>query len=289
MSLLQERFTLTKAQKQAERLTTITMINTPNTPFIAPDWQSILAFNHLDTFHALWQTAIDLVDNPNQQGKGCSVVGTKLLQLPNGNQQLVYIKKQQHYMVRRWWNGWWRKLFACEAEFYACNSYHAVNIATLTPIYFEKSMEQGDSCAILITLALDNYTDINTWRDTTKPSIKKRYFIIRQVAQLIKNLHDKGWMHYSLYPKHIFIRENEVCLIDLEKTRRFLWRWQAIKRDLSTLYRRAIDWSNKDAWCFLLAYCGGDKRTARGLWNKLVTINPLSPCERGKCKQSLRG
>jgi len=253
----------------------MTTTNTPNS-FIATDWKAVFDVNQLSTLPSVWQKAgtMELVDKPNQQGQGYSVVGTLLLERPNQTPQRIYVKKQQNYTVWRWHHGWWRKRLLCEAEFDAYRAYHALSIPTLTPIYFGKSLEKNQERAILITVSLDDYTDINTWRDKTHPALQQRRCMIQQVATLIKTLHDKGWMHYSLYPKHIFVstrlNDEPVRLIDLEKTRRFLWRNQAIQRDLGTLYRRAIatDWTHRDAWCFLKAYCHQDKKAAKQLWRK---------------------
>jgi len=244
---------------------------TPNTPFIADNWQAILISNGLDSFEALWQTHTNLVDKPNYDHKGHSCIGTYTLIMPHGEPCLVYIKKQQDYFVHRWCQGWLRFLPACVAEFYALMQYKQLQVASLMPIYCGKARMFGSTRAILITRALDNYLDIDAWRQQVNPTVQQRRAMISEVAKTIRRLHGHGFMHYSLYPKHIFVSTTAdkptICLIDLEKTRRFWWRWQAIKRDLATLYHRAHGWNLRDAWCFMQAYAGED---AKKIWRRLV-------------------
>ena len=97
--------------------------------------------------------------------------------------------------------------------------------------------------------------------------------MLKETAKVVARLHANHLVHRALYPKHLFVNveSNSVCIIDLEKMRRVLFRWRAGQRDLDSLNRHAPYWSRADRLRFLLSYLdqSGIKPEVRNLWTAL--------------------
>ncbi|MCP4713357.1 MAG: phosphotransferase, partial [Planctomycetes bacterium] len=109
--------------------------------------------------------------------------------------------------------------------------------------------------------------------------------LIRQVAELVRQLHRAEYYHRDLYLSHIFLSRDKfggerLNLIDLQRVFRPLIRrrrWQV--KDLAQLFYSARDYfSGADIMRFLHAYLeckrlsAGDKRLVRAIYNKAKRI-----------------
>lgn len=75
----------------------------------------------------------------------------------------------------------------------------------------------------------------------------------------MRNMHAHGYQHGNLYPKHVFVKvhtnkQAETCFIDLEKTRKRLFKKAASLKDLGIFHRHLSDVSKTDRLRFFLAY-----------------------------------
>ena len=231
--------------------------------FIAEKWRQILKEQGLADFEALWNLQLKALDIPNEDRGGWSEVSLLPLELPDGHKNRLIIKRQQghtSFSIRHPFRG----IPTFEKEFYNILRCKKLDIPTIEPVYFARRRSPDGLQAVLITEYLEKYTTLkeleNTWKKKGHPDNTERNSVITAVASLVNKLHTKGLQHNCLYPKHLFILQEEgktnIRLIDLENTR-----WRPFGngrkvRDLETLYRRTMEWSRTDRLRFFKAYCG---------------------------------
>lgn len=113
----------------------------------------------------------------------------------------------------------------------------------------------------------------NHTRRTLRHAIKGELTLL---AEVVSKLHLSRLVHNCLYPKHIFIRQQEGQIdaraIDVEKAKFRRSAQRRTLRDLDSLNRRAKGISQSDRLTFLLAYLQQTEFDAQGkkLWRKLA-------------------
>lgn len=223
--------------------------------FIAAEDRALLEHHGLASFDALWALQLAAVDEPNTERGGYSSVSR--LELDG---QAYYLKRQTNHLTRSLAHPFGEPTFARELR--NIQRYRELGIPALEAAFFAERKSSGEYRAILLTRALDGWTDLyellGCWQ-TLSPA--QANAIIQACAKLAARLHSAGQLHGCFYPKHIFLRHQgehyEACLIDLEKTRpQWFGRRDRIK-DLETLLRRADRWSEEQVRLFLQSYLGG--------------------------------
>lgn len=238
--------------------------------FIDDEVRPLLKRHGLSEFSALWGMQLEAVDAPNIERGGWSSVARFELE-----GEAFYLKRQTNHLTRSWCHPFGEPTFA--REFRAIQHYRALGIPALQAVYFAQRKQPDGTYAILITRALDGWTDLDAWlANWSELSEFERSSVVVACAQLAKTLHAKGQMHGCFYPKHIFLREDAAQgfvaqLIDLEKTRRILLgRRQRIK-DLETLVRRTSRvWQQAEWRLFLENYL--DDTTSVESWLQALQL-----------------
>lgn len=220
--------------------------------YIAAEDYAILARHGLADFDALWALQLEAVDEPNTERGGWSSV----YRLDLG-ERVYYLKRQSNHLTRSLLHPLGEPTFA--REFRNIRRYTRLDIPALQAAFFGRRLIQGAKCAILLTRALDGWTDLYTlYQRWSELDDSQQRASVRASAELARRLHAAGQLHGCFYPKHIFLRgrgdECEGCLIDLEKTRPLLLRHRDRIRDLETLIRRADPWSSEDIRYFISIY-----------------------------------
>lgn len=241
------------------------------------NWQEILAANNLDNFDALWDLKTEWFEEPNVRRGGWSGVVRVNLDTAQGKVG-VFIKRQQNHMTKTPFHpikG--RPTF--EREFKNILRLRKRNLPTLEPVYFAQRNFQGDSQAILVTRALDDYTPLDSERflqvgDLICNAAHKKA-LLTAVAKVLRDMHQYNLQHNCFYLKHVFARSDgdswDIKVIDLEKLKWTFSRDRAVFRDLSTLQRHAQGWSKKDHVSFFKAYVGESQLSAeaKALWKSI--------------------
>jgi tRNA A-37 threonylcarbamoyl transferase component Bud32 len=222
------------------------------TPFIAPGDEPLLASHGLVTFDALWALPLTAVDEANVGRGGWSQV----FRLDLGDQGF-YLKRQANYLTRSLAHPLGEPTVT--REFRNIRRYQQLAVPALEASYFAERRQAGEWQAMLLTRALDGWSELGAWlAQWPVLNADRRAALLNACGRLARQLHAAGLVHGCFYPKHIFLqREGEgfqARLIDLEKTRR-AWFGQRDKvRDLEPLLRRAKVWSEVDIRGFLAAY-----------------------------------
>jgi hypothetical protein len=130
---------------------------------------------------------------------------------------------------------------------------------------------------------LEGYTPLDellgSYQEKGWPERARRNRLIEALASPVRKLHEKGFQHNCLYPRHLFIKETDieirVRVIDLEKNK---WRPLGNKRrvrDLESLHRRTEGFTRSDRLRFLKAYCGIKRldKSPKRLCRKIIRQN----------------
>ncbi|NNJ18789.1 lipopolysaccharide kinase [Pseudomonas putida CSV86] len=220
--------------------------------FVASADVALLERHGLNGFEQLWALQLDAVDEPNTGRGGWSSVFR--LELEGKG---FYLKRQSDYLTHTLHAPFGEPTFA--REFRNISRYQKLHIPALQAVYYGERKVEGQRRAILMTRALDEWTDLDLllgqWQELDDG---QRHGILRACGQLARTLHGAGQVHGCFYPKHIFLRERgdgwNAQLIDLEKTRPLLFGQRDRLKDLEPLLRRAPVWSEAQIRLLLAAY-----------------------------------
>lgn len=220
--------------------------------FFAATDRGLLERHGLDSFEALWDVQLDAVDEPNTGRGGWSSVFR--LELEGSG---FYLKRQSNYLTRTLHRPFGEPSFS--REFRNISRYEALGIPALHAVYYGERNVEGERRAILMTRALDSWTDLDTLlQQWPTLSAHQRLSILQACGQLARTLHAARQIHGCFYPKHIFLRARAgtylAQLIDLEKTRPVLFGWRDRIKDLEPLLRRAPVWTEAEVREMLASY-----------------------------------
>ncbi|WP_276488264.1 lipopolysaccharide kinase InaA family protein [Ectopseudomonas mendocina] len=236
--------------------------------FIAAQDRALLEQHGLASFDALWALQLEAVDEPNTERGGWSSV----YRLELGD-RAYYLKRQSNHLTRSLWHPLGEPTFA--REFRNIRRYAELGIPALQAAFFAERRLPGERRAILLTRALDGWSDLDHWLQCWGELDETgRGGILRACGELAGRLHQAGQVHGCFYPKHIFLRAQgdafDAQLIDLEKTRPLLLGRRDRIKDLEPLLRRARVWSEAEIRELLVAYLG-DTADVDSWWRLLGT------------------
>ncbi|ALE90016.1 lipopolysaccharide kinase InaA family protein [Pseudomonas versuta] len=222
------------------------------TDFVADAERALLERNGLADFDALWAVQLEAVDEPNTSGGGWSSVFRMDLE-----GQGFYLKRQSNYLTRTLHSPLGEPSFA--REFRNIERYKQLGIPALEAVFFGERKVPGERRAILMTRALDGWTDLDSlleqWSQLTAG---QQQAILQACGRLARRLHAVRQVHGCFYPKHIFLQPDGAAyraqLIDLEKTRPLLLGQRDRVKDIEPLLRRAHAWTEADVRALLAAY-----------------------------------
>lgn len=238
--------------------------------FIADADRALLERHGLADFDSLWEVELDAVDEPNTGRGGWSSVFR--LELEGSG---YYLKRQSNYLTRTLHHPLGEPSFS--REFRNISLYQKLGIPALHAVFYGDKKVDGERRAILMTRALDGWTDLDTllqrWAEL---SAKQRLAILQACGELARTLHQAGQVHGCFYPKHIFLRARAdvylAQLIDLEKTRKSLFGQRDRVKDLEPLLRRAPVWNEAEIREMLGAYLQADSNGPQvdAWWQRLA-------------------
>ena len=133
-------------------------------------------------------------------------------------------------------------------------------VATPKLVFFGSQQDR----AILLTEALTGFVAADEWiKSHANITISKQRMLMRALAKVVRELHQAGVQHRSLYLKHLFVKENnadlndnsfEVSTIDFEKSRITAFiQWFRFS-DLITLHYRTADLRSGNKLAFFKQY-----------------------------------
>ncbi|WP_456375768.1 lipopolysaccharide kinase InaA family protein [Thiolapillus sp.] len=250
------------------------------TEFVADGWAELFAHNGLRRFADFWEADFAWFEPPNYRRGGWSGASRVVLQTPGGDEQVVFVKRQENHSRKTW-----RNPFSGEPTFRSeARNLRFLNdrdIAAPQLVYYAEHRSDKGWQVVLATRELTGYLPLDelleNWRrDGWHKHRAARRRLIPEVADLMRRLHGCRQAHNALHAKHIFVHPEKcrACLIDLEKMRPRLTRRQAMLRDLDSSNRHTFHLSRTDRLRFLLHYLQkeGFDASARQLWRELAQM-----------------
>lgn len=209
-------------------------------------------------FSDWWSRQIDWIEAPNRERGGWSGVGKLAIQSDCGKSYILYVKRQQNHCHRSWRHPI-KGIPTFNVEFDAIRALSKLGIGVPKIIFFGCYESGNDRQAVLVTLELEDCQALDTVFPEQLNSDEQTLLIL-QLGRAIRLLHNAGWQHRALYPKHLFVRlkknKVDVVFIDLEKSRRmFFVCWQKYA-DLIPLLHRLRSWPPSISKQLFLDYCG---------------------------------
>jgi hypothetical protein len=121
----------------------------------------------------------------------------------------------------------WRPTFY--RDFINIRRMERIGVPTLEPVFYAERREGDKLQAVLATVALDGYRELNSIFEDSTLSVPIRQLILRRIADTVWLMHCHRLQHNSLNGKHVMIKLEEddpfaIRFLDLEKMRRS-WSW----------------------------------------------------------------
>jgi tRNA A-37 threonylcarbamoyl transferase component Bud32 len=219
----------------------------------SPQYLPLLNQHQLASFAQIWAFDGSWFEPPNKKRGGWSGVNFIELADNNGKKTAFYLKRQENFMRRSLQNPiFGEPTFVREYTILQHLAKHHVNAPKIA--FFGSQTKQ----AILMTEALAGYIDLDAWlAQNQNASILRKKQLIAAIASTVKKLHFAGVQHRSLYPKHLFVNENDgfkVAVIDFEKSRITPFISHLKLSDLKTLSGRLPQISRTQKLYFLKQY-----------------------------------
>ena len=253
----------------------------PMQDYIANDWGAVARVNGLGSFESVWALDIGWFEEPNERRGGWSGVSRHEIELPDGQREGIFIKRQQNHTTRSWWHPF-RGITTFRREFQNLMKLKAFGVPTLDVLYFAERNVGSDRRAILISRELEGYASLEDcmryWSQNGLPEKAVWEETIQRVSAVARKMHRHRMQQNCFLPKHVFIGERDgrmdIRLIDFEKAKRRWTTESALVRDLDTFNRRSPGISTTDRLRFLLAYHeqGRVNARVRKTWKKLVAL-----------------
>lgn len=252
--------------------------------FIHPTYRQLLESNHLASFDQLWQYHAEWFEEPNNRRGGWSGAGRVALHLPDGGEAGVFLKRQQNHQrptLRHPLRG--EPTFT--REFHMLRFLQSRGVLAPVPVFFGQRATQ----AILVSEELAGFHSLediaeNLFANGKRPPLAEQRALLRGVAAMVRQMHDAGIHHRSLYPKHLFVKsqtaaEPLVAVIDLEKSRATLLPVLRTVYDLATLNRHSPQWSRSARLYLFKRYLRVERLNA---WHRLLVRLILKRSQRPK-------
>lgn len=207
--------------------------------------KEILVSGKLDTFDGLWHIPGQWVEEPNSRGTA-RWGGVIKYQHPE-TESSFFVKLQQNY-TRRTLRHPVRGENLARLEYDNFQKHHALWEFAAPPVLYAERFTAGKLQSILVIKGLDDYLSLEDFMQTEQ-FLACAHYAKRALASVGKRLfdfHSHGYLHSSLYKKHIFIQPHtlDVRLIDFERLRQLRSPRKAATGDLSRFFKRTPELSN---------------------------------------------
>ena len=236
--------------------------------YFHPHWRLALQGHGLKTISDWLALDKTLIDEPNHRGRGISQVFRARVSDPWGGEATVYIKHQRNYVRRSLLHPLSGQATLYQ-EYKALMGCWQAGVPVAEPLFFAASNLNGDREAMLVSLDLAGFQSLDQVA-LDQLSTARRFALIRDVAAVVRLLHERGLVHQNLYPKHVFVSWSEAMqrfdarFIDMERCRPHYHAWRPRLRDLDSLARRSEGFSARDKIRFLHHYMVQPKLGTQG-------------------------
>ena len=250
------------------------------TDYLSEGWHPLLSKNNLATYASLWQLKADWFEEPNIRRGGWSGVVKISLKQTNDDPVSLFIKRQENHLGRTWRHPI-KGTATFIREYKNLRLFHKYGIPTPELVYFAARSNNGKPQAIIATKELEGYQSLDVILHKSGSSMivsfQHRQALFKKTAKVLYHMHQHRLQHNSLHPKHIFAKPLgdswDIKIIDLEKTKRRIFKHTATLRDLAALRGQMRELTDKEQITFLRAYVDEEKLSGKSkkLWSQIET------------------
>jgi hypothetical protein len=241
--------------------------------FISPRYGYLLNKHALNNFQAFWGLPENWVEKPNSRRGGWSGVSFHAICDANGERFSIFVKRQENHNYLS---------FAkpCQArptffrEFINIRLLEQIGVPSLEPVYYGERVLNNRRQAVLSTVSLNNYNDLNSLfkGQSVKESIRRE--ILHTIADTFRLMHSNLLRHASLSGKHVMVKINDdsfdIRILDLEKMRRGWHRLYVSVRDIERFIRHTPTLNETEHTEFISHYVRNFSAIQQKLFVKLT-------------------
>lgn len=260
--------------------------------FLSPRFDALLRHHGLTDLGAFWQLPWNWAEAPNQRRDGWSGAGRFVFADAQGREHALFVKRQENHCYRDWYSPW-KKQPTFRREFNNALRLAGLGIPAIEPVFYDEVRVDGTWRAVLVTVALDGYTDLDSLFEHAPPTGATRDALLRRIADTVFELHANGLEHHCLSGKHFMVKLNasaqgedgiaDLRLLDLEKMKESGRSLGAAGSDVEKLLRHTQTLSPRDHTDLVRRYLS-HWSAAKDRAHLLSTIN-----ERFVAKERQRG
>ena len=209
--------------------------------YISPRYQNLLLRHGLNTFDGFWDLPFNWVEDPNERRKGWSGASFHTLSDDEMGRFPMFVKRQENHNYRSIPHPL-RGQPTFLREFLNIQRVEPFGIPTVAPVFYGHRLKDGNLQAVLATVALEGYSELNPLFQDPSVTPSVRQAILHGAANLVWSMHSHHLQHRSLSGKHIMVKLEEngafdLRIIDLEQMRRIWRRINRSARDLEIFIR----------------------------------------------------
>ena len=229
----------------------------PMEPFAAQRYHAILARHGLQTFAGFWGLPWDWVEDPNKRRNGWSGVSRHTFSDDEAGRFSIFVKRQENHNYRSLSHPFGKPTFF--RDFRNILRMEQINVPTVEPVFYGERQEGDKLQAVLATIALEEYSELNSLFQDPSVATPVRQAILHRLADVAQLMHRHHLQHNSLAGNHVLVKVEEdgtfdLRILDLEKTRRNFMPFDIAVRELEKFIRHAPTLTTDERTEFLLHY-----------------------------------
>ena len=227
-------------------------------------WVDESSRNHLENaklleLEPLANAPFEWFEEPNERRGGWSGVARMKLTGPSAADQdlNVFLKIQKNHYYRSP-GTLFRRNLTYKREFNALRRLESITDTLPRLLQFAEWQMNGDKYGLIITQSLDGWHPFDKWLASPESSGLLES-CLEAIAGTLRQMHQKRWAHFGLFPKHVFVKQTDrecirIKLIDFEKARQLPTREQCVIEDVSRFLRHTHALSAAEKKLFLECY-----------------------------------
>jgi hypothetical protein len=253
-------------------------------PFISQRYRALLTRHGLHTLAGFWHLPWDWVEDPNRRRNGWSGASRHTLSDEEAGHFSIFVKRQENHNYRSL-----RHALRGKPTFFRdlCNIRHMeqIGVPTVEPVFYGERREGDKLQAVLATIALEGYSELNPLFQDPSLAAPVRQAILHRLADTVQLMHRHRFQHDSLGGNHVMVKLEEdntfdLRILDLEKMRRNLRPIDRAVRDLEKFIRHTPTLSTDEHAEFLLHYARHFSPAQRRKLVEKINQRLLSKCSR---------
>jgi hypothetical protein len=253
-------------------------------PYISERYRALLTRQGLYTLAGFWNLPWDWVENPNNRRNGWSGVSRHTFFDDEAGRFSIFVKRQENHNYRSL-----RHPLRGRPTFFSelCNTLRVkqIGIPTVEPVFYGERWEGDKPQAVLATIALEGYGDLNSLLQDPSNTTPVRQAILHRLADVAQLMHHHRLQHNSLGGNHVLVKLEkhntfDLRILDLEKMRRSFRPMDAAVKDLEKFIRRTPRLTKDERAEFLLYYTQNFNYGQRRQLLKRIDERLLFKCSR---------